>query len=239
MNNASTTFTTPAAATPQRLTIDAPTRMTHWLMALSFAGAYLTAEGERWRLVHVTLGYTVLALLVWRVLWGLFGPKQARLSLLWSRVRGFPMWLRGFTPNLAQVRQGLNLLLGASVIALLGLMLLAGASGWSVYSELAGAGLNDALGEVHEFLGNSVLAVVLLHLGLIVGLSVLKRRNQATVMVTGRVEGRGPDLVRHNRPVLAGALLAAVLSFWGWQWYTAPATAPGAVTQQHAGGHDD
>ena len=105
MNNASTTFTTPAAATPQRLTIDAPTRMTHWLMALSFAGAYLTAEGERWRLVHVTLGYTVLALLAWRVLWGLFGPRQARLSLLWSRVRGFPMWWRGFQPNLAQARR--------------------------------------------------------------------------------------------------------------------------------------
>lgn len=234
-----TTFSAPATGIPQRLTVDAPTRMTHALMALCFAGAYLTAEGERWRLVHVTLGYTVLALLAWRVLWGLFGPKQARLSLLWSRVRGFPTWLRGFTPNLAQARQGMNLMLGASVIALLLLMLLAGASGWSVYNEVAGAGLNEALGEVHEFMGNGLLAVVLLHLSLIVGVSVLKRRNQAAVMFTGRVEGRGPDLVRHNRPVLAGALLAAVLMFWTWQWYTAPTATPGAPTQHHATGHDD
>ena len=34
---------------------DAPVRVFHWLMVLSFAGAYLTAESERWRLVHVTL----------------------------------------------------------------------------------------------------------------------------------------------------------------------------------------
>ena len=47
-----------------------PPRMLHWLMALSFTGAYITADGERWRLVHVTLGYTLAGLLVARVLWG-------------------------------------------------------------------------------------------------------------------------------------------------------------------------
>ena len=34
-------------------------RVFHWLLVLSFAGAFVTAESERWRLVHVTLGYTV------------------------------------------------------------------------------------------------------------------------------------------------------------------------------------
>jgi hypothetical protein len=37
----------PAAS---RLEIDAPTRMFHWLFALSFIGAYVTAESEHWRL---------------------------------------------------------------------------------------------------------------------------------------------------------------------------------------------
>jgi cytochrome b len=35
---------------------DAPVRVFHWLMVASFSGAYLTAESERWRVVHVTLG---------------------------------------------------------------------------------------------------------------------------------------------------------------------------------------
>ena len=59
---------------------DAPVRVFHWLMVLSFAGAYLTAESERWRLLHVTLGYTLAGLIVFRLLWGLVGTRHARFS---------------------------------------------------------------------------------------------------------------------------------------------------------------
>jgi cytochrome b len=63
---------------------DAPVRVFHWLMVLSFAGAYLTAESERWRLLHVTLGYTLAGLVVFRMLWGLL----ARAMRASSFVRG-------------------------------------------------------------------------------------------------------------------------------------------------------
>ena len=60
----------------------------HWMFALAFAGAWLTAESERWRLVHVTLGYTLAGLLAFRLLWGWLGPRPARLSVLvrWQKV---------------------------------------------------------------------------------------------------------------------------------------------------------
>ena len=58
--SASSSATTPRPAT--RRVVDAATRTLHWLMALSFTGAYITADGERWRLVHVTLGYTLAGL---------------------------------------------------------------------------------------------------------------------------------------------------------------------------------
>ncbi|HET8584659.1 MAG TPA: cytochrome b/b6 domain-containing protein, partial [Casimicrobiaceae bacterium] len=41
---------------------DLPVRLFHWSLALSFAGAFVTAESERYRDVHVVLGYTVLGL---------------------------------------------------------------------------------------------------------------------------------------------------------------------------------
>ena len=85
---------TPAAAQPSRRVIDAPTRMFHWLFALSFVGAYLTAEGERLRMLHVTLGYTLAGLLVFRLVYGLVGPRQVRLSALWSKLSGGAAWLR-------------------------------------------------------------------------------------------------------------------------------------------------
>ena len=113
-----------AAAQPSRRVIDAPTRMFHWLFALSFVGAYLTAEGERLRMLHVTLGYTLAGLLVFRLVYGLVGPRQVRLSALWSKLSGGTAWLRSLrtAPTLASVnwRQGQNLLLALAVVAYIG-----------------------------------------------------------------------------------------------------------------------
>ena len=64
---------------------DAPVRVFHWLMVLSFAGAWLSAESERLRLVHVSLGYTMAGLVVFRLVWGLIGTRHARFG---SFVRG-------------------------------------------------------------------------------------------------------------------------------------------------------
>ena len=117
--SASSSATTPRPAT--RRVVDAATRMLHWLMALSFTGAYITADGERWRLVHVTLGYTLAGLLVARVLWGLFGPRQVRLSALWRKLQGLPAWLQSLvavrSPSEMQAawRPGQNLLMALAV----------------------------------------------------------------------------------------------------------------------------
>ena len=56
------------ATPPTRKVIDAATRMFHWLFAFCFLGAYVTAESETFRLIHVTLGYTMAGLLVFRIL---------------------------------------------------------------------------------------------------------------------------------------------------------------------------
>jgi Ni,Fe-hydrogenase I cytochrome b subunit len=60
---------------------DLPVRVLHWLIVLCFAGAYLTAESESSRLVHVTLGYTMAGLVVFRLVWGAVGhPIRALLE---------------------------------------------------------------------------------------------------------------------------------------------------------------
>ena len=96
--------------------------MFHWLFALCFIGAYATADGERWRLLHVTLGYTLAGLLAFRVAYGLVGPRQVRLSQLWRKLAGLPDWLRAFQPsgsNRVNWRQGQNLLMALAVAALM------------------------------------------------------------------------------------------------------------------------
>src|SRR3989304_353344 len=59
---------------------DVPTRMFHWLLVLSFTVAFLTAESERNRDIHVAFGYILLGLLAFRLLWGFIGTHYARFG---------------------------------------------------------------------------------------------------------------------------------------------------------------
>jgi cytochrome b len=228
---------------PTRLVVDAPTRMFHWLFALSFVGAYLTADGERWRLLHVTLGYTLAGLLAFRVLYGLFGPRQAGVGQLWRKLASAPDWLRSLEPlkgaGTINWRQGQNLLMALAVFALLVMAVPLTLSGYGSYSEWG-----DWLEDVHEFLGEAFLAVVLGHVALIAALSVLRRKNQALPMLTGCIEGPGPALVKNKRTGLAVALLAAVVAFGIWQWQQSPdglvsAQAWNGTLSGHSGDDDD
>jgi cytochrome b len=214
------------AGTPTRRVVDAPTRLFHWLFALCFVGAYLSADGDGWRPLHVTLGYTLAGLLAFRVLYGLLGPKHARLSLMWRKLGSAPVWLRSLPQarsiSVINWRQGQNLLMALGVVALLLLVLPLTLSGYATYNDWGDFLGGDWLEDLHEFFGEAMLAVVLAHVALIAGLSLLRRKNQAQPMLTGRVEGTGPDLAKRNHAWLAALLLIAVLAYWTCEWQASP-----------------
>jgi hypothetical protein len=120
------------------------------------------------------------------------------------------------------------------VAALLVLVVPLTLSGYATYSDLGG----EWLEEVHELVANAMLALVLVHLVLIMGLSLVRRRNQALPMITGRIAGAGPDLVRKDRPWLAVLLLLAVLAFGAWQWQLSPNGLPAAASMFPGQSHD-
>jgi cytochrome b len=211
-------------ATRSRRIVDAPTRVFHALFALCFLGAYLTAEGEAMRLLHVTLGYSMAGLLVFRLVYGLIGPRHARLSLLAGKLRSLPQWLASVAQGTAdrtwaQVnwRQGQNLALAVAVVALMVLVVPLTLSGYATYNEWG-----DWLGDVHELAGNAFLVVVLAHVGIVLLLSLLRRKNMAMQMVHGRGQGPGPDVVKRNHAWLAVLILVAVLGYWSWEWQQSP-----------------
>lgn len=217
----------PRAAAPAsgRRVVDAPTRMFHWLFALTFAGATLTADSEHWRLWHVTLGYAFGGLVAFRLLYGLFGPRPARLGALWRRVAGLPRWLRSLAPGraagAADRRQWQNLAMAIAILVMITLAAPLVLSGYGIEQDGLGALNGESLEDLHAFLGDAFLAVVAVHVALIATLSVLRRRNQAAPMLTGRASGPGPDLVRDDRGWPAGLLLVAVVSFAAWQGFDA------------------
>ena len=229
--NTPSAFTADAASAQPRDTTslrdvliwDAPVRVFHWLMVLSFAGAYLTAESERWRLVHVTLGYTMAGLVAFRVLWGLIGTRHARFS---SFVRGpaaIGRYLRSLVGGRPEHHPGHNPAGALAVVALLGMTMLVGATGWATYHGVGG----DWLEDWHEGAAEVMLAVVGVHVAAVVLASWLHHSPLIRAMVTGRRPGSPGEGVRSAWRSVAFVMMLAVLGFWWMQWQAA--ASPGAA----------
>jgi cytochrome b len=212
--------------TPERLrrVVDAPTRMFHALFGLSMVGAYLTAESEHWRAVHEALGYALVGLLTFRVVYGFVGPQSVRWAV---RVRQITGAVGSTLKLLRELRGGiwpalnrLNFLQHALMTLLVSALLLgtlpALFSGVAMSQEWGPGWWLDVLSEVHESLGEGLMAVALAHVGWVAVSSVWRRRNLAEVMLTGHQSGVGPDLIRTDRRWLAIMLLGGVLAWLIW-----------------------
>ncbi len=209
-----------APAKRKVLVWDAPVRVFHWLMVASFAGAYLSAESERWRLLHVTLGYTMAALVGFRIVWGLIGTRHARFA---SFVRGpAAVWryLGALLRGRPEHHTGHNPAGALAIVALLGLTLAVAASGWAVFNDIGGRWWS----ELHEGSASLMLALVGIHIAAVLWSSWLHRENLVGAMIDGRKAVRPQDGVRSAWRSVATLMLAAVLGFWWLQWQAAPGT---------------
>ena len=199
-----------------RKVVDAATRTYHWLFAASFVGAYISADSEKFRLLHVTLGYTMIGLLAFRLLWGIFGPRHMRLSGMFRKLQGFRTLVEalrsGQWMQTTQLKQSANLMMTSIIVLLLLSVIPLTLSGYAVYNELAGGWLED----VHEFFGEFMLFLVLTHLVMIALVSLLRRSNLARSMITGYVAGPGPDLIKSDDRVVTATLLLGVTAWMTW-----------------------
>lgn len=225
----------PLRPRPNILVWDLPVRVFHWLLVLCFAGAWLTAESERWRLLHVTLGYTMGGLLAFRVLWGLVGTQHARFADFVRGPRQVLAYGRALLRGQPEHHVGHNPAGALAIVAMLGLGALIVASGWAVYSDWGG-GLMEGL---HEGAASVMLAVVGVHLAGVVLASRLHHENLVGSMLNGRKHGVPADGIGSAWRSVAALMVVAVATFWWQQWQTAPAAGGAGQTAAHAHGDDD
>jgi len=178
---------------PQRLLIDAPTRIFHWLFAFGFLGAYVTAEGERFRDVHVMLGYLLGGLLLFRLVYAAVGPRRAGLGALYRRQAAGLRWLASLLrrplPIGGRMVQAPVHMLSLGIVALLLMVVPLTLSGYATYNEWGGSLAEDWLEEVHEALGQIFLVTVCAHLAAIALLGLRGRWQLVVPMLTGRAPG--------------------------------------------------
>ncbi|MBU3724721.1 MAG: cytochrome b [Burkholderiaceae bacterium] len=160
---------------------DIAVRLFHWFMVISFAGAMITQEMESLRLIHVAFGYTMAALVAFRVLWGFIGTRYARFTSFvptFAQIKGY---IASMFTSRPQHYLGHNPLGALSILAMLILTLLTGASGYAVYEGFGG----EFLEEAHEMFANLMLAVVGVHVAGAVLSNLFHRDHSIRSMITG------------------------------------------------------
>ena len=204
---------------------DLPTRLFHWALVVAVALSYATGGEEgRWFTVHVLSGYAVAALLAFRLVWGFIGSAHSRFGDFiygWRSVRDYV----GRLVRLAPPRfVGHNPLGGWMVVAMIVVLVASvvtglvsgelGETAGPLLGVLAPTASGEAIAEVHEVLGNLVLALALVHIAAVFLDWALTGENLIASMLHGG-KSLDDEAARQERPLAAprqGIVLASVIA---------------------------
>ena len=189
---------------------DLPTRTFHWAMVLSLVGALLTQESEKWRLLHVNFGYTMVGLVFFRIVWGLVGTRYARFS---NFIKG-PLVVKNYIKSLitrnCENYVGHNPVGAVSIVLILGLVLFIAATGYLSYNDEGG----DWPSKLHEMASNVLLAVIGIHIVGVAFSSFMHKENLVKSMLSGFKSGSVSQAIDSPHWLLALLLVLGIVCFW-------------------------
>lgn len=164
-------------------------RVGHWLLALSVLFAWLTRHSPGpW---HEWIGYTSLAIVAVRLVWGWRGSHHARFAQFVYGPRATLAYARALLGGREPRTLGHNPLGGWMILALLVTVTLVGASGW-LYTTDRFWGV-EWVEQLHGWLTNVLWALVGLHVAGVLYTSLRHRENLVAAMLHGRkpIDGSG------------------------------------------------
>ena len=210
---------------------DLPVRITHWALVLCLAGLYATGEYDwldmEW---HMRFGYATLALVLFRLLWGVFGSEHARFADFVRGPGAIVGYLRSWNRPDHRGSLGHNPLGAIGVLALLLLTLAQVTTGlfasdeievFGPLSERVSTDTSEWLTDWHHLGQQFLLILIAVHVLAVALHYLLRKENLVGPMFTGRkLAPDGTDA--RWRPLWLAALLFAIslgavwaLSVWG------------------------
>ena len=209
---------------------DLPTRLFHVIFACCVVGAIISAKfGQNWMDWHVRLGIATLALLIFRIVWGLIGPRYARFSQFICGPVTVWRYITQASPDSKKI-PGHNPLGALSVIAMLAIIGVQAVTGLFANDDILTQGpfaqfVSDATSALmtglHQINQNFVFAVIALHLIAIVTYT-LKGQKLIGPMVHGDVGAENfvtaAIPARDDARIRIAALLLILLLAWAAWW---------------------
>jgi cytochrome b len=199
---------------------DLPVRLFHWVLVALLVGSYVTAQLDEleW---HMRCGECVLALLVFRIFWGLVGSETARFARF---IRGPRAAWRHFFVHPVETEAGHNPAGGWAVLAMLAVLCAQVGTGLFADDDISEQGpfarfvtrpTRKLLTGLHHRNFNILLGLIALHIVAIGAYLLLRRENLVWPMLTGRRSLAGPEPARRGIWVAACIFaVAAVLAWW-------------------------
>ena len=215
MNPSSAASDTPAAPAPGARALrvwDLPTRLFHWMLALAIIGSVVSIKTGHtdW---HFRFGYLILALILFRLIWGVIGPRYARFAsfplrpaLAWRTLRGAPVTRAGHSPLAALSVYAL--LASCALQVLTGLFANDGILWDGPLRKWVTGSTSDAITALHLANRFVLIGLIVLHLLAIAWYRVVRRSNLVTPMITGDSAHAPPDSepAQDGWPIRARAL---------------------------------
>ena len=219
---------TPASSHLHKVRVwDLPTRVFHWALVLCIVGLVITANvGGNAMVWHFRIGLTVLALLLFRLVWGLVGGRWSRFATFiysprsiinYLKGRGKPEHSVGHTPAGA-----------GSVFALLTILFAQVGSGLISDDEIASAGplvrfvssaTTNLATNYHTNIGKWIIVgLVILHIAAIV-FYLSRKQNLIKPMLHGNKELPMAAPASNDSPstrIMALVIFGICAAFVGW-----------------------
>ena len=200
---------------------DVSIRCFHWLLVFSVSGSFVSVKAGMldW---HQRFGFLTIGLLVFRVLWGIWGGETARFvsfirgpKAVWAHVKE----LRKPGP-LPFESPGHNPAGAVFIVLVLFVLLIQGGLGLftndgilfqAPLARLVSEPMSEQITAIHHKIGKLLIVMVLIHIGAVVFYWLFKKRNLITPMITGSMRLKPGESVK---PVWTVSPWRAVLA-WG------------------------
>jgi len=208
---------------------DLPTRLFHWVLVLLVAFSIVSAEiGGNWLDWHMRSGYCILALVLFRIIWGFAGSHHARFANFIRSPAAVLAYVRGLAGGTAPPQAGHNPLGALSVVALVAALLAQVSTGLFAnddststegpLAKFVSNATSNLLTGVHKINQFVIFALIGLHLAAIAYYYFAKRENLVLPMLTGDKPGAGlvaasDDATLRIRAAIVLAIAAAVAGY--------------------------
>ena len=170
-------------------------RIFHWTLVITFSIAFISEDD--YLTIHSWAGYTILSLLMIRILWGFIGTKHAKFSDFVFSKQDITQFIKDTLLFKAKRYLGHNPAGGAMVILLIFSLLFTACSGLVIFAIEEGQGplafllsevssnWGDIVEEIHEFFANFTLFLIAVHIAGVIIESLIHSENLIKSMFTG------------------------------------------------------